>query len=369
MKERMIRRLYCSNCGNQLDVNANFCDRCGQKVKKADGLHDQNDRGNIYEDKKANERPWPASTDHLANEQSHFPSTENTFQQPNDLETMGSSEFDEQGNSPNDEPVENSLEEDMLVYVGKNNHFYEQKWKVSEVKGTSWNWSSFFLGIGWLGYRKMYKPVLIIALIFLLVDVLLYFFESMIFGSSSFLFTLSNGLGIGLGVVLGLYGNTLYQKHVRKNTIQIRSSYDDTQKRNFMLRHKGGTSVGGVFAAIAIMLGVYVIPSLMIPFQSYAIEGVKGGTFYEYPDVTIEDLFDEVFDHTSWEFIGTDSDYDFVEFSGTMQSYGYDFDVTIQFMIDGDEFEVWSIYIDGEALAEYEIYEFLDYIFIEYDSY
>lgn len=356
--KRVIKRLYCSNCGNQVEINANFCENCGNKLRKTNGFMSQT------EEKQLDDK----STQQEINQ---YHSVHN-----DPYETT--SGLNEEFNRTNHDltyddllaelPEENSMKDDMLVYVGKNSDYYDQKWKIAEVKGTSWNWAGFFLSTGWLGYRKMYKEVLFIALFFLLLDFSLYFIDSL-YSLGSLLDIINNGLTIGFAVFVGIYGNTLYKRHTEKNVLLIRNTEQDLNRRDFRLRQKGGTSWGGVFIALGIIIIFYVLPAYFIPFNSHIIEGVKGGTFYDYPSVTVEDLFDTVFVDTAWEYVTSDQDYDYIEFYGVKREYNYDFDVVIQFMYDGEEFQVLNIMIDGAELDDYEITEFLDYIFMEYDRY
>lgn len=341
--------MYCTNCGKKIALNANFCENCGHKLNKTNSLINKENGYQLNEELPSH------------NQQLEFKQSGESKEGPilnNDQEFII------------EESVENSMEEDMLVYVGKNKEFYKRKWKMIKEKnnGVAWNVAALFLSTFWLGYRKMYKEVFLIALFFLCCDFLLYFIDSFYGMSSSSIDSINNGLTIGMAVFIGMYGNYFYQKHTEKNVLLIRNTVQDTQRRQLMLEQKGGPSWGGVFIALGIMLVFYILPATFIPLQSSAINSVKGGTFYDYPDVIVEDLFNTVFDNTSWDEIPSNADYDLVEFTGTKSAYDHEFLVHIQFIYDGNEFEVYRIMIDGEALDEYELFEFLDYIFFEYEN-
>src|SRR5690625_5626540 len=63
-----------------------------------------------------------------------------------------------------------------MLFVGKNSDYYKRKWENMNPKrnGFSFNVAAFFLTLYWLGYRKMYKLVFFIALLFLAIDAVLY---------------------------------------------------------------------------------------------------------------------------------------------------------------------------------------------------
>lgn len=353
-----MKRLYCSKCGNRVELNANFCEHCGNKVSETSGLISEADDRTRLDD------------DSTHQETDHHRSNDDQFNDSYEEIASYNYEFDETYEDQTN--GENSVEEDMIIYVGKNSDFYDQKWKTAETKGTSWNWPGFLFAIGWLGYRKMYKHVLLISLFFLLIDIFLYFLDSF-YNIGFILESLDNGLGIGLAVFIGFYGNILYRKHTQKNVLLIRNTEPNLKEREFQLRKKGGASWGGVFIAIGIFLLFYFLPAIFIPYNYYTIEGVKGGTFYDYPDVTVEAMFDEVFEDTSWEVASDDTytAYDIVQFNGSKREYDHDFAVNIQFIFDDDDdgFQVLTIMIDGDELDAFEMYDFLDYIFLEYESF
>src|SRR5690625_3841464 len=117
--KRVIKRLYCSNCGNQVEINANFCENCGNKLRKTNGFMSQT------EEKQLDDK----STQQEINQ---YHSVHN-----DPYETT--SGLNEEFNRTNHDltyddllaelPEENSMKDDMLVYVGKNSDYYDQKWK------------------------------------------------------------------------------------------------------------------------------------------------------------------------------------------------------------------------------------------------
>ncbi len=101
-------------------------------------------------------------------------------------------------------------------------HYYRVVYeKITSGKKVSWNWAAALLGVSWLLYRKMFKicfwylisVVLVAALIlaFLLISAL----------SLQTLETMFVFLSVAIGImcrflILGLFGNWLYVRHVHK---------------------------------------------------------------------------------------------------------------------------------------------------------
>ncbi|WP_158589616.1 MULTISPECIES: DUF2628 domain-containing protein [Clostridia] len=56
---------------------------------------------------------------------------------------------------------------DLLRFVGKRKNYYARKWeRMENTNGISFNVCSFLFGFLWLGYRKMYKMICLLAVIF-----------------------------------------------------------------------------------------------------------------------------------------------------------------------------------------------------------
>ena len=106
---------------------------------------------------------------------------------------------------------------------------------------------AFFLGIFWLGYRKMYQPIIIILGIYLAFD-----FLEVVTNYHPFASMLVKVVPYARLHCLGMYGNALYYRHARKQINKILPYDPDHQ----LLSRKGGTSGKGVFAAIG-LLAVY----------------------------------------------------------------------------------------------------------------
>ena len=141
-----------------------------------------------------------------------------------------------------------SLDEQHLrLFVGKNYDYYARKWK-------NWNFAAFFLGIGWLMYRKMYGISLIYAAAMVALGTL-----EILFNISS---SASTGASIGIAVMLGSQGNSWYKIHCNKKIKKLVETMPTPNILESELAQQGGTSIviaiAGVIGLIALLIGVTI---------------------------------------------------------------------------------------------------------------
>ncbi|MDR2332594.1 MAG: DUF2628 domain-containing protein [Burkholderiaceae bacterium] len=143
-------------------------------------------------------------------------------------------------------------EETIQIFVGKNHGYFERKWKEAAQRKhqLSWNWAAFFVGFGWMGYRKMY----LYSWIFIGVVVAELIAELAIGVPSS----ITSSINLGIAIGFGLKGNAWYQQHVNQRADQILAIHAPEQAR-IELARQGGTNIGaavGFVAALLVLLGV-----------------------------------------------------------------------------------------------------------------
>lgn len=309
--------MFCTNCGIEVDPDDNFCVKCGQQTLNSVSV--------IV--------------------------TDNEQQPANACSSNGSSSF----------------EWDVQTFVDDNYSFYTSKWQQMDETGKSntLNFASFFFSIPWLGYRKLYHPVLVIALLFLTVDVFLYL-SGYQYSLDGFYDPAGYGTEIVLIIVMGMYGNYYYRRNVVKQVTRIRKSEVSPKTKQMELKRKGGTSISGIFLAVGIMAAVYIIPSMVIvPTNVDPVDEVKYGEFEDYPSYTIDDVFSEVFNNGTWKKISGDKHSVIVAYDGEKQMNGEQHDVQIQFLKERDDevLSIEKIVVDDEELSMLEEEDFLNYIF------
>lgn len=333
--------MFCSNCGERIDADSHFCVHCGHRIGKGD--RQQTPVSKTGANQTANQTQ---SNDAWQNEmnQANQPSVNDW--NPDGPTNLGTTD-------------ETSLYIDMVTYVGKKAYFYDKRWKSMDQKGskTSWNFPAFFLNIFWLGYRRLYKEMFLVMGLFILAEVSFLLFdlemESMIF--------VNTGIGLGMGIILALYGNHLYRRNVEKKVHLIRNTMQSQSEKEALLKTKGGPSIGGLFGAIGIFIVYFVI---MYYFVFGPVFQVRYGNLYDYPDQTINEAFDDFFDKGNWKHQSSNANFKLVEFTGEKKFEGDNHDVKIYFILNSeDEFHFNRIVVDGDELDAYEQSTFIEFIF------
>jgi hypothetical protein len=104
----------------------------------------------------------------------------------------------------------------------------------------SWNWSAFFAGVLWMGYRKMYFELFIFSVLTLLPYIIFANISDNVDAMLTFLYWIS----------FGLLSNSLYFYSCKRKINRIKklnlSMYDELE----VLKQKGGTSVVGIFISL-----------------------------------------------------------------------------------------------------------------------
>lgn len=205
------------HCGAKQSEDATFCHSCGNRLTDHQGTKTQSNQQN----------------------RQTFYQGESSEQRISGLEPDIDFNEEEQ-----DDPL-------IRAYVGeKKSDYYIRKWGKGQI---SWNWAAFFLGLFWLGYRKMYGMILAILGIYLLIDIVDYFFV-LDLGQTS-------GPQIGIAVVLGMLGNQLYKDHVKRQVQKIKQQRGE--KAAVVVQANGGPSWGGFWLSV-LMVGVYVVLTITL---------------------------------------------------------------------------------------------------------
>lgn len=195
----------CQHCGHKNNDQARFCQNCGQHMTA----------------------------------------------QNQQIDRLNSVNHSVEANKWNEETAKTE-NQDMLAFVGPRYNYYQEKWALSEDPATAanWNWSAFFLGIFWLGYRKMYRPILYLLATYIVLDVidLLANFHPL----TSLIVEVAPYVAFAL---IGMYGNALYYRHANKQINKLKR-YDYAHEQ---MSKKGGTSKLGVIKALGLLLSYAII--------------------------------------------------------------------------------------------------------------
>lgn len=152
-----------------------------------------------------------------------------------------------------------TLDREKSLFVEENLHYYARKWERIDKGGLTFNFVAFFFSIGWLGYRKMYVPVVMIGLLFLMNDILYIFFEL-----NNIIALIDKYIGMGVNVIVGMFGNDIYKWHTEKKVQAIKEKATSPAEKVTLLTKKGGTSLLGILKALLILIAVYIVPLYLI---------------------------------------------------------------------------------------------------------
>src|SRR5699024_12071878 len=89
-------------------------------------------------------------------------------------------------------------------------------------------------------------------------------------------------------IVMGLYGNAIYKRHVQRKVQAIYRKQSSVDLQQNLFKRKGRVNFLGVLLASLIVIAVYVIPSIYIPFDPAGIEQIRNGSFYRSEEHTSE---------------------------------------------------------------------------------
>lgn len=190
--------IFCSKCGLKNSSTSKFCSSCGNNLKNIE--------------------------DNIRETTQNIKSAINNSETYKNLVGVNSS-------SSHKASWDNK---DMVDFIQKNPEYYIPKFEQMQdyEKSTSWNWASFFIFPLWLLYRKMYA----------------YGFGVMV---ASFILSYIPFIGFisafAIPILGGLFGNSLYLKHIEKNLGEISTINEEA-------RHRVILSRGGVNLALPIIV-------------------------------------------------------------------------------------------------------------------
>lgn len=131
----------------------------------------------------------------------------------------------------------------MVQLIDTKTEYYVPKFNEmrSQSKSTSWNWPAFLITPYWMLYRKMYG----IGAAILAVDLVVSF-------AGSGLLSLLALIGY---ICCGIFGNSIYMKHLEKKADEARCM-DDFSKYQFISANKGVSLAAALITAVVRMIVV-----------------------------------------------------------------------------------------------------------------
>lgn len=187
--------IFCTQCGRKNESTSKFCNSCGSALRKNES-------------------------------------------QGNNLEgEINTSNYNNYTNS-------DYSEEEMNIFLSKNQMFYLEKFDQINRTGDkkTWNWSAFLANIYWMLYRKMY------------VEAGLYFLANFIL---SFIPIIGWILSLVLWGGVGLFANSLYLDHINKKFKEINCA--DSNLRQTLINKYGGTNMVAPIVLLLIPIVIMII--------------------------------------------------------------------------------------------------------------
>jgi hypothetical protein len=143
----------------------------------------------------------------------------------------------------------------LLTYFGPQSDYYLERYKTYHAGSKyTFNQASFFCGIFWFLYRKLFIHFLVAVVILLATSVLQDFLFGLLQISQKGQSILNMGINIGTWVLLGYCGNYFYILQTDRNVSRILDSTGDEEKRLELLKEKGGISYAPFYVLGAIII-------------------------------------------------------------------------------------------------------------------
>ena len=157
--------------------------------------------------------------------------------------------------------------EELTAFAGKNASYY---WRKSARAGhgdglmAGWNWAAALLSIFWLLYRRMHKEFWIIIGILVVWGMVEGLLEEVAGLQAESTRSIERFGNFVFAAVMGMIGNGLYLRRVRREVLQSRSLFSaDPQGHTAHLAKRGGTSWTAALIGVAVLACVAVLAAML----------------------------------------------------------------------------------------------------------
>ena len=160
------------------------------------------------------------------------------------------------------------VEENFVpLFIGNNKEYYLTKWQRAEEgsRKYSWNWAAFFLGIGWMAYRKMYKNAWLVLLGLTLLRACEIGFQ---LPDNRMLVVWS-----ALPFAWGLWANYMYKQHVDRKVEQILATTPSADAARLQLVCDGHTNAWagvGLFFLLGLLMSFMEVVQQQVAHSALA---------------------------------------------------------------------------------------------------
>ena len=248
-KAQQASEQVCAVCGTSNAPDSRYCRNCGTPLAGAPGAG-----GQVPPRSGAERTVGPAFDYSQLYNNSYTPGEENPYA----AEGFGPEV------APN-EMLDGIPASDWASYIGPSHQVYLLVFKQMELlqRKISFSFSAMLLGPFYFLYRKAWKPALLFTALMMLTStpavlLLLKLSESPLVAGLSTgvingLISAAGVLNLAVIMLRGLFGFYLYKRSAAERIRQIREAYPDSQRRSYVLRAQGGTSIGAVLCLVAVI--------------------------------------------------------------------------------------------------------------------
>ncbi|GGE67855.1 DUF2628 domain-containing protein [Priestia taiwanensis] len=259
---------------------------------------------------------------------------------------------------------ERQRHKDILLFVDRNPLYYERKWGVKEdpSKGISWNFAAFFLTAYWFAYRKMYRWMFAVVGLYILLEASLFGLAIVTELSLKVNLAMSIVITIAISVLTGLYGNTLYYRHVQQKVKKIEqySSFTSDMKP-FLLARTGGVNKWAIVGVASMYIVVFGGVAMYLGATEY-----ENTVVYDVQTSDIGIELENMYSNVQWEYKNSMNwDEDLVVFSGVNRQNNERVEITFSYItvsLDEYELSIGEIAVNDRLLSGFEVDEFMRWI-------
>lgn len=115
----------------------------------------------------------------------------------------------------------------------------------------------------------------------------------------------------------------------------------------------------GIILCLLIGIGTFMV----YQEEEECIDTVKNGYLEAYDNEQIGDAFERFFTKISWEYFESEDGDDVVEFNGNYVNNQGTKNVKIQFVVEGEDFYIFYVGINGRTQSDYDIFALLDDVY------
>jgi len=140
----------------------------------------------------------------------------------------------------------------LSAFIGKNYiEYYKEKYKIRPMKKifVSWNWPPFFIGYGWLIYRKLYIEATIVFSFLILSGIVL-----SIFNLDNYLKDIYSCIKI----LIALFGTSIYYLKINRIINKLKN-INNINHIQYLNKH-GGTNIIIAIIFELLITGIAVLP-------------------------------------------------------------------------------------------------------------